>query len=78
MAQIKSENATVEVEKVVKTTETKNVKRIIIDLENAGEERRLHRMLLAGSRNVSGVQSEAFANKVIADLGVTEASAAKQ
>ena len=49
-------------------------------LENlsAGEVRRLHRIILAGSREFPDGATGAFAARLIDALGITEASAAKQ
>lgn len=76
MAQVQVSQAEVEVE--VKSVEVRNVERVIIDLADAGEVRRFHRVLLAGAQAVEGPKSEAFAAELIEALGVTEESAAKQ
>lgn len=68
--------AIVPVETVI--TEEKEVTRVVIDLANEAEVRRFHRVILAGSKNVSGSASEAFANALVEALGVTEESAAKR
>jgi len=68
---------------------TQAVERVVVEdvvtgadvyLENldAGEVRRLHRIILAGSREFPGGQTGAFAARLIDALGITEASAAKQ
>ena len=66
------------IEVPVTTYEEREVTRVTIDLADAGEVRRFHRVILAGANNVEGTKSTAFANALVEALGVTEASAAKQ
>ena len=74
--QIQQQSEVIEVP--VTTYEEREVTRVTIDLADAGEIRRFHRVILAGSKNVEGTKSTAFANALVEALGVTEASAAKQ
>ena len=74
--QIQQQSEVIEVP--VTTYEEREVTRVTIDLADAGEIRRFHRVILAGANNVEGEKSTAFANDLVEALGVTEASAAKQ
>lgn len=58
--------------------EEREVQQVVITLADAGEMRRLHRLILAGAENVEGTKSEAFAQSLVEALGVTAESAAKQ
>ena len=68
---------------------TQTVERVVVEdvvtgadvyLENldAGEVRRLHRIILAGVRAFDGGKTGVFGARLIDALGITEASAAKQ
>ena len=62
----------------VTTYEEQEVAQVVINLANAGEMRRFHRVILAGANNVEGTKSEAFAAALVEALGITEESARKQ